>query len=83
MQDISNNAKVEQMKLWLKGEFDIIEIAYDSYENNGTTSDVERASLSWHLTSKEKQHIHDNIYIDSNMEAIDRLRKIIKSSSNP
>ena len=32
MQDINNDARIEQMKLWFEGEFDIVEIAYDSFE---------------------------------------------------
>lgn len=83
MQDINNDARVEQMKGWFKGDFDVIEIAYDSFEKNGSSSDVERASLSWHLTTKEKQHIQENIFIDSNQAAIKKLQELIKNSSNP
>ena len=83
MQDISNDAKIEQMKKWFKGEMDVIEIAYDSFQKNGPTSEVERASLSWHLTSKEKQNIKKNIYIESNRAAIRQLENLFKNSSNP
>ncbi|MEP1032101.1 patatin-like phospholipase family protein [Ekhidna sp.] len=83
MQDINNDARIEQMKLWFDGAFDVVEIAYDSFEKSGTTTDVERASLSWHLTSKEKQHIQQNISIESNQAAIKRLQQLLKNSSNP
>ena len=83
MQDINNDARLEQMRLWFKGEFDVVEIAYDSFEKKGSASDVERASLSWHLTTKEKQHIQQNIAIESNRVAIGRLQQLLKNSSNP
>lgn len=83
MQDINNDARLEQMRLWFKGEFDVVEIAYDSFEKKGTASDVERASLSWHLTTKEKQHILQNISIESNRIAISKLQQLLKNSSNP
>ncbi|MEP0987312.1 patatin-like phospholipase family protein [Ekhidna sp.] len=83
MQDINNDARLEQMRSWFKGEMDVVEIAYDSFEKNGTTSDVDRASLSWHLTTKEKQHILQNINIESNKMAIQELQRLLKNSSNP
>ncbi len=83
MQDINNNVRLEQMKSWFDGELDIVEIAYDTYEKNDETSEAERASLSWHLTSKEKQHILENINIESNKAAIKKLQDLLKSSSNP
>lgn len=83
MQDINNSVRLEQMKSWFDGDFDIVEIAYDSYQKNGETTDAERASLSWHLTSKEKQHILENIHIQSNKDAIKKLQDLLKSSSNP
>ncbi|WP_425391804.1 patatin-like phospholipase family protein [Ekhidna sp.] len=83
MQDINNDIRVEQMKSWLECDVDVVEIAYDSYQNNGNSSEVERASLSWHLTTKEKQHVIENINIESNQKAISRLHELLKNSSNP
>lgn len=83
MQDINNDARIEQMKHWFEGEFDVVEIAYDSFDKNGSTSEAERASLSWHLTAKEKQNIQKNIEIESNRNAIRKLKNLLKSSSNP
>lgn len=83
MQDISNDAKLEQMRHWFEGDMDVIEIAYDSFEKGTQQSDVERASLSWHLTSKEKQHIIKNINLESNRQAIKNLQLLLKSSSAP
>ncbi|MEO9484990.1 MAG: patatin-like phospholipase family protein [Ekhidna sp.] len=83
MQDINNDGRIEQMKLWFDGDFDIVEVAYDSFEKNESSTDVERASLSWHLTAKEKQHIKENISIESNRSAIRKLKELLKNSSNP
>lgn len=83
MQDINNNVRIEQMKHWFDGAFDVVEIAYDSNDKNGEMSEVERASLSWHLTTKEKQNIEQNIYIESNQRAIKKLQNLLKNSSNP
>lgn len=83
MQDINNDFRLEQMKLWFEGPMDVVEVAYDSFEKGEKTSDIERASLSWHLTAKEKQHIIENINIESNKAAIKKLQDLLKSSSNP
>ncbi|MFK7953508.1 MAG: patatin-like phospholipase family protein [Ekhidna sp.] len=87
MQDINNDARLEQMKDWFDGDVDVIEIAYDSFANelieDGTKTkkdkEIERASLSWHLNSREKQNIIDNINIKSNQEAIKDLKKVLET----
>ncbi len=83
IQDIDNDARLEQAHDWFDGELDVIEIKYDPYWNNLSKSDNERASLSWHLTTREKQSIIDNIYIESNMTSLQKLRALLKSSSTP
>lgn len=83
MQDINNDLRIEQMKEWFEGEVDVVEIAYDSFDQKKATTDVERASLSWHLTTKEKQHIIENINIESNRAALKRLQDLLKNSSTP
>jgi hypothetical protein len=87
MQDINNDARVEQMKDWFEGDLDVIEIAYDSFEASDSDLDsksdkdkeIERASLSWHLTTKEKQNLIENINIESNRNAIKKLQNILES----
>ncbi|MEP1634168.1 MAG: patatin-like phospholipase family protein [Ekhidna sp.] len=83
MQDINNDLRIEQMRSWFSGDIDVVELAYDSYTNNASQSQAERASLSWHLTSKEKQHVINNININSNKESIKQLQRLLKSSSTP
>lgn len=77
MQDINNDIRLEQMHAWFDGEIDVVEIAYDSHIKNEKVSEIDRASLSWHLTTKEKQHIIDNINIPANKEALERLKKLL------
>lgn len=85
MQDINNDVRIEQMKDWFDGELDVIEIAYDSFDGNTNESksskekEIERASLSWHLTSKEKKNIIENINIESNQKAIKKLKETLET----
>ncbi|NQZ78386.1 MAG: patatin-like phospholipase family protein [Ekhidna sp.] len=83
MQDISNDIQLGQMQKWFPGEIDVIEVAYNSHSEKNNASENERASLSWHLTTKEKQHLIENINIESNQEALRKLQELLKSSSNP
>ncbi|MEM6644550.1 MAG: patatin-like phospholipase family protein [Bacteroidota bacterium] len=82
MQDINNDLRAELMRSSLTTELDIVEIAYDSFQENEQKTEVERASLSWHLTTREKQNIIDNISIESNQQAIDRFKNLILSPSD-
>ena len=84
MQDIGNDVRMELMKDWLGSNLDIVELSYDSFENqDDQTTEAERASLSWHLTTKEKKNIISNIKLESNQNAIRELRRLIRNSSTP
>lgn len=77
MQDINNDVRIELARDWFEGELDVVEIAYDSFHNSKNESEVERASLSWHLTSREKKNIIENINIESNQAALQKLKKLL------
>ena len=79
MQDINNDSRIEQAKDWFEGPFDVVEIAYDSYQNATAESEVERASLSWHLTAREKKNIIKNIDIESNKKALSELKNLLST----
>ena len=81
MQDINNDVREELLKNWFEGDMDVVEISYDSFLKDDETSEVERASLSWHLTTKEKKLIIENIKIESNQKAIQRLKGLVERSS--
>ncbi|MEM6735835.1 MAG: patatin-like phospholipase family protein [Bacteroidota bacterium] len=78
MQDINNDVRVESMDDWFAGDLNLVEISYDSFHESESTTEVERASLSWHLTTKEKKNIIENIKIESNQKAILRLKELLK-----
>ncbi|MEQ9405488.1 MAG: patatin-like phospholipase family protein [Cyclobacteriaceae bacterium] len=78
MQDINNDVRIENAGDWFSGELDVVEVAYDSYYNTQGKSEVERASLSWHLTTREKKNIIENINIEGNRKALERLKAILK-----
>lgn len=91
LQDINNDTNLAYAQEWFGAPIDLINIEYNTYINlpdpeNVTeqqqleNKEIERASLSWHLTTREKHNILQNIFRPSNQMAIDQLRKIIISS---
>jgi len=83
MQDIDNDIRFELTKKWFEGQLDIVEISYDHTENAKENTEDARASLSWHLTTREKKHIIESIKTPQNQEQIQKLKTLIRSSSNP
>ncbi|MTI19880.1 patatin-like phospholipase family protein [Fulvivirga sp. RKSG066] len=86
LQDITNDNKIEFARSWFEGEISRIDIQYVPADNNKlnlSTPDslrmenTKRASLSWRLTSREKQSLIDNINTSKNQNAIKKLAKII------
>ncbi|GAB4239660.1 MAG: hypothetical protein Tsb0034_15790 [Ekhidna sp.] len=78
MQDINNNVRVELMQDWFSGNLHIVEVSYDSfYGEEASPNETERASLSWHLTTKEKKNVIENINIPSNQAAIKKLMDLL------
>ncbi|MCP4460521.1 MAG: patatin-like phospholipase family protein [Cytophagales bacterium] len=76
MQDRSNDSRIEQASKWFDAPMDIVELIYDSNEND---TDQKRASLSWHLTTKEKHDIIKKIEEEGNKKALNKLRALIHS----
>jgi len=84
-QDITSDMLIGQAHSWLPLPIDRIDIEYqsenytevlqkmDSIRNNSA-----RASLSWRLTTREKQGIVSNIHSDKNREAIQKLVKLLE-----
>jgi len=84
-QDITSDLLIGQAHSWLPLPIDRVDIQYqsenytsvlqkmDSIRNNSA-----RASLSWRLTTREKQGIVDNIHSDKNREAIEKLVRLLK-----
>ena len=74
MQDRSNDARIEQASEWFDAPLDVVELVYDS---NKGSSDHRRASLSWHLTDKEKDDIIEKIKTVENKKALNKLSVLL------
>ena len=86
LQDITNDSKIEFARSWFEGEIDRVDIEYIPREYLAENMDqidslklenVKRASLSWRLTSREKQSILQNINTMRNRAAIARIDTLI------
>jgi len=84
-QDITSDMLIGQAHSWLPLPIDRVDVEYqsetytdvlqkmDSIRNNSA-----RASLSWRLTTREKQGIVNNIYSYKNREAVLKLVKLLE-----
>ena len=87
-QDINNDYKLAFAKTWFAKPLDIVEVEYNTNsifnENSFLTKrhelhmkDVERASLSWHLTQKEKNNVIQNFNNPDCQEAVEKLKRLL------
>ncbi len=76
IQDRNNDVRLEQAKEWLGGNFETFSLIYDTSEDE---SEQERASLSWHLTTIEKESIIGSIQSKKNKKALNELRALFHS----
>ena len=87
-QDIKNEQKLMVLQNSFSVPIERIEFQYLGMPTQVNTSsavsneqlfqeEVERASLSWHLNSREKQSILNNIYHPRNQAALRRLQQIL------
>ncbi|MFT7159976.1 MAG: hypothetical protein ACI9GZ_001148 [Bacteroidia bacterium] len=90
-QDMNNDNKLAFAKEWFNGEIDLVGLEYNTesiFEENSFNSKsqeawqkkIERASLSWHLTKKEKRNIIQNISQTNNQHSLLRLKELIEKS---
>lgn len=81
IQDINNDDRLEYLQNWLEVDFEEINIEYIAAWNEvdkkkaGTLD--ERPSLSWRLTSREKDNIANNILHPRNQAALQRLQEVL------
>ena len=92
IQDINNDDQIKLAQLWFDGPLYRVDLEYItgtlfqrqplSSEKDGQATperkQIERASLSWHLTSLEKQNIVDNIQLYRNQKALEKLRMLLE-----
>lgn len=76
IQDRNNDVRLEQAKEWLGDDFQTVTLVYD---NKGKQTEQERASLSWHLTTVEKESIIGSIQSEKNKKALNELRALFHS----
>lgn len=78
LQEITNSNKITIAKTWYEGELNRINIEYIPQSFSGDEEDVERASLSWRLTTREKEDIKRSIDSPSNQKALEYLIRALK-----
>ena len=88
IQDIRNDSQIENASAWMDAPLDVVALEYDTYtlleEMQFSTEsqkiqrrEIERASLSWHLTAREKRNILENIYTSKNQRALEKLDSLL------
>ncbi|MEQ8927026.1 MAG: patatin-like phospholipase family protein [Fulvivirga sp.] len=90
LQDITNDNKIEFARSWFDGTIDRVDIQYVpreyiaenlSKKDSLKLDNVKRASLSWRLTSREKQSLIQNINTRKNQASISKLASLLTSDS--
>ncbi len=82
IQDINNDDRTEYADAWLEVPLHQVEMQYSLYatdQPNLGMASSERPSLSWRLTSREKNSIIYNIYHPRNQRALAELQQILKN----
>ncbi|XOV93695.1 MAG: patatin-like phospholipase family protein [Bacteroidota bacterium] len=91
IQDIVNDSKIELARAAINQTIDMVELEYNTYSifnqdeflfasTEAQMKELERASLSWHLTTREKLNIIHNIQRENNQKALRKLTKIMQSN---
>jgi len=87
-QDINSDMAISYARSWFNGKIDRIDIQYlaenygpimsklDSLRQNNA-----RASLSWRLTTREKQNIVNAIFSSQNQEQIRKLQSLLQAET--
>ena len=90
IQDINNDNLLEQAQSWFENDIECIEFEYVSrtiFEHTAEEAAqhtdrqikdeaIERASLNWRLTSREKRNIQRNFYSPMNRSSLNRLNQV-------
>ncbi len=88
IQDIVNDSKIEFARSAINQQIEMVELEYNTYtifsENEFLLpsrevqmKELERASLSWHLTTREKKNIIENIQRTNNQKALQKLGQVM------
>ena len=91
IQDINNDNLLDQAQSWFENDIYCLEFEYvsrsifkhtDEQEENPTNKQIkeeaiERASLNWRLTNREKRNIQRNFYSDKNQQSMIELQQLL------
>lgn len=84
-QDITSDLLIGYSKSWFNNQVDRVDIEYqtESYvpilqKMDSIRKNNARASLSWRLTTREKQSLIDNMSSEKNQLAVERLRILLE-----
>jgi hypothetical protein len=84
-QDITSDMTIGYAKTWFKNEIHRIDLEYEAEDYVPVLQKMDslrktnaRASLSWRLTTREKQSVTDNISSGRNQKAIEELKKLLQ-----
>lgn len=83
-QDINNDDRMEYARTWLDVSLRSVELEYVSHQEEGIkftganqSKLIERPSLSWRLTGREKNSIIENINHPENQQALQELKLLL------
>jgi hypothetical protein len=84
-QDINSDLQISLMKTWFKGPIDRVDLQYQTenyvpilQEMDSIRQNSARASLSWRLTTREKHGVISNIFSESNLEQLQKLKLLLE-----
>ncbi|HEX7015095.1 MAG TPA: patatin-like phospholipase family protein [Cyclobacteriaceae bacterium] len=89
-QDITNDNLISYANSWFDGPIDRIDLEYEAVSYASVFTELDslrqhsaRASLSWRLTTREKQGIIQNIATLSNQAELEKLRELLGVGGKP
>jgi hypothetical protein len=81
IQDVNNDDRLEYADAWLEVSLDRVSLQYSSYVTEPDAFGKftsERPSLSWRLTSREKNNLIHNIHHPNNQRALAELQDLLR-----
>ncbi len=77
-QDLNNDNSLKGLYSYFGDKLDVVTFEYKSLSKKRNAFDKGRPSLSWHLTTLEKETLKQGIYSENNKKALKRLKKLLQ-----
>jgi hypothetical protein len=84
-QDITSDLLIGYSRSWFNNSIERVDIEYEAesyvpvlHKMDSLRKNNARASLSWRLTTREKQSLIDNMNSEKNRQAVQRLRTLLE-----